>query len=274
MRAPCEHTRKNKRIAVGHVLRRGAPRLHRGHCHALVRQRDAGNKFCLGEYRVDFARIGLRVGGQSGPVDGEIAGSFRPHLRRAGRERRARIHDRRQRLIIDGDQLGGILRGGRALGDDHRHGLADMGYPFGGERRAVRHNQWLAAAPRQWRVAADAADITGVLASENSDNAGTLRRRLRVYGGDAGKSMRRAHETGIGLPGHRNVGHEPAVTANENVVFEARLAARATICFCIHGLFKHALLCGGRAPYKRNCRSLKEPSPRRYSRLSASAGVD
>jgi hypothetical protein len=74
-------------------------------------------------------------------------------------------------------------------------------------------------------------------------------RRLRVYGGDAGKRVRRAHDTGIGLIGQRNVGHEPAAAANEYVVLEARFAARATLCFCIHGLFGNALFCDDHAPY-------------------------
>jgi hypothetical protein len=252
---------QNKSIAFGDVLRRGAARLHRGHRHALVDQRDTGDKFCLGEYRVDFARIGLRIGGWSGPVDGEIGAGFRPELRRAGGERRARIHDWGKRFIIDGDKLGGVLRRGGAVGDNHRHALADVAHPLGGERRAVRHDQRLAAAPRQRRMAANAADIAHVLAGENSDNARALRRRLGVYGSDAGKGMRRAYETGVGLIGQLHVGHEAAVAANESIVFEARLVGRSTIRFCIHDLSRNTLLWGGRALYKRNCRALKELSP-------------
>jgi hypothetical protein len=73
--------------------------------------------------------------------------------------------------------------------------------------------------------------------------------------------------------GQRNVGHEAAVAANERVVFEARFVAGATFYFCIHGLFSNALLCGGRAPYKRNYRVLKEPCPAGVPGRFASAGV-
>ena len=124
----------------------GAARLHRGDRDALIGHRNARDEFGGLEDRVDLARIGLGIGGKSGPVDGQVARRLRPDLRRAGDERGAGVGYPRQRLVVDGDEFGGVLRRGGALADDHRDRLTDMHDPRRGERRPVRRDQRLAAA--------------------------------------------------------------------------------------------------------------------------------
>ena len=176
--------------------------------------------------------------GRPRPIDGEIARRLRPDLRRAGFERGARVGHRGERVVFDGDELGGILRGERALGDDHRHRLADMHDPLGRERRAVRHHQPLTAAPVERRMTADAAEPFHILRGQRADDAGCAQRRADVQADDARKSVRRPHEIGVSLVRQRNIGGVAAVTAHERVVFQARLARRAMLDFCIHALFR------------------------------------
>ena len=229
-----------QRVTVGRgiVARGGAARLDRGDSHALIHDRDARHEFCRGEDGIDLAGIGLGIGGRPRPVDGEIARSLRPDLRRAGFKRGARVGHRGERVVFDRYELGGILRGERALGDDHRHRLADMHDPVGRERRAVRHHQPLATAPVERRMTADAAEPFHILRGQCADDAGCAQRRADVQADDARKSMRRTHEIGVGLVRQRNIGGVAAVTAHERIVLQARLARRAMLDFCIHALFR------------------------------------
>ena len=132
-----------------------------------------------------------------------------------------------ERIVFDGDELGGVLRRGGAFGDDHRHRLADMQDPLGGKRRAVRHDERLAASPDERRMPADAADPSRVRGGQDSDDAGRTQRGLEVDSDDAGESMRRAHEEGVGLIRQRRVGGVAAVAAQEDVVLDARRSGRA-----------------------------------------------
>ena len=167
-----------QRVAVGCrvVARGGAARLHRGDRHPLVGYGDAGDEFGGGKDFVDAPRISLGIRREARPVDGEIAGSFRPDLRRARSERRPGVDHGRQRLVLDRDQFGGVLGGGSGLGDDHRDRLADMHHPLGGERRAgAAVISRLAAAAGERRVAAEAPDAVHVRGSEHAETPGASR---------------------------------------------------------------------------------------------------
>ena len=74
-------------------------------------------KASLGRARV--AELGL---------EGEIAGPVGPDLRRAGLERGHGADHVRQRLPVDRDRLGGILRRRERVGDDEGDGIADMAH--------------------------------------------------------------------------------------------------------------------------------------------------
>ena len=75
------------------------------------------------------------------PVEREIARRLRPDLRRAGGERVDRRGDGRQRLVVDHDQIGGVARSRKRLGDHQRDRFADMDNAVAGQGRPVRHDQ-------------------------------------------------------------------------------------------------------------------------------------
>ena len=76
-----------------------------------------------------------------------LRGAWSQSERRAVGERRAAVDDRRQRLVVDLDQLGGLAGDRRAVGDDERHRVADMAHAIDGERVARRHDQRRHRAP-------------------------------------------------------------------------------------------------------------------------------
>ncbi len=89
--------------------------------------------------------LAVRIGRRA-PVETDIAGRFRPKLRRAWSDGFARIGDGGKRLVIDHDFLRGVLRDLRARGDHHRDRLADVHDTLFGKRGPVRRNRHLAAA--------------------------------------------------------------------------------------------------------------------------------
>ena len=68
------------------------------------------------------------------PVEHEVAGNAVEQLRRALLERGARVGDGGQRLVVDLDRLGGVLRLRQRLGDDQRDRLAGMAHLADRER--------------------------------------------------------------------------------------------------------------------------------------------
>ena len=72
----------------------GPARLHRGDDQTLIHNGDARDMRRFGEGVVDRFLARGRIGGRSGPVDGDIAGHVFMHLRRAGFHRVAHIGDR------------------------------------------------------------------------------------------------------------------------------------------------------------------------------------
>ena len=73
---------------------------------------------------------------------------------------------------------------------------------------------------------------------QDSDDAGRTQGGLEVDSDDAGESMRRAHEEGVGLIRQRRVGDVAAAAAQEDVVLDTRRSGRAMLLFrfCIHAL--------------------------------------
>ena len=135
----------------------------------------------------------------------------------------AGVDDRRQLLVFDGDQLGGVLRRERRFGDDHGDRLADMHHPLARERRPNRHDQFLAGTADDRRLAADTADALHIVSGEHADHAGRRPRRLGIDARDAGEGVRRAHEMGKNLVRQRHIGDVAAAPADQSVVFDARV---------------------------------------------------
>jgi hypothetical protein len=150
-------------------------------------------------------------------------------LRRAVAQRLARVHHRRQCFVLDGDEFGGVLRGRRGFGDHHGDRLADMHDALGRQRRPERHHQRLAAAARQRRMPADAADAVEVLGREYADHPGRLGGGLDVDADDARERVRRTHEMRIRLVRQRRIGDVAAAAANERIVLDAAVEIAAVI---------------------------------------------
>ena len=124
----------------------------------------------------------VRIGGAARPVERDIAGRFRPHLRGAGLDRLAQIGDGIERLVFDLDELGAVLRGGLGLGDHHGDGFADMAHALAGQRRPERHDQLGAAAPADRRMHGQVLDACSldIVRRDDGDHALHRQRRVRI----------------------------------------------------------------------------------------------
>ena len=229
-------------VARGIVARGGAARLHRGDAEALIYFRNARDVLGRSEQALDLGGIGSRVGGRPRPIDREVVGRFRPDLRRARFERVARVGHRRERLVLDMDEFGGVLRHHRALGDDHGHGLADMHDAVFGERRPVGDDELCAIAARQRRVPRNIADALHVLRGQYGNDAGRSHRASAIDAHDAGKGMRRAHEISVSLVRLWRIGDIAAAAADQNVVLDAAVEGVGIgVGFGVHTAFRNWL---------------------------------
>ncbi len=101
-------------VDPGVIARGRGARLERGDDQALIDKFDAHDMRGVLEGAIE-RRLLLAVGiGRRGPVEPDIAGRIRPKLRRAGFDGIARVGDGVERLVIDDDFFGGVLRGARA----------------------------------------------------------------------------------------------------------------------------------------------------------------
>ena len=96
---------------------------------------------------VDFQRNGVLGLGEGGvgrllvahhQRERDVVGRLVPHQRRAGLDRILDGDDRRQRLVLDLEQLGGVARLRLRLGDDERHAVADRAHLADREDRTQR----------------------------------------------------------------------------------------------------------------------------------------
>ena len=71
-------------------------------------------------------------------LEHEIAAEALVHERRAGRDRRGEVGDRRQHLVVDGHRFRGVERGGAILRDHRRDHVADMAHAVVREGRPRR----------------------------------------------------------------------------------------------------------------------------------------
>ncbi len=158
------------------------------------REQESGPAPVLRDQAVHFLGVLLVVGHQV--VEREVAGRVGINLQGACRV--ARVDHRRQLLILDGHELGGVLRRCHGLGDHRRDGLPDVRHLLAGERRSVRHDQLEPVAAGHGRVARHVADARHVLGGEHGQHFRRLGGLARVHRLDAGMGVRRAHEIGIG----------------------------------------------------------------------------
>ena len=85
----------------------------------------------LGEHAVDLGVVGER------DVEQHVGVELVVHARRAVLERCLDRADGVAGLVVDDDQLDGVLRGVRGVRDDHRDGLARVAHAVGREHREL-----------------------------------------------------------------------------------------------------------------------------------------
>ena len=164
----------------------------------------------LGERRVDvapFPDAGV----------GHVPAALLVEHGRAVLERRARVDDDVERVVVDLDELGGVARELARLGDDRDDGLADVAHLADRERVVPD----LAA-----RVGGDLEERVGedrdLVAGQRPVHARLLERRADVDRDDARMRVRRAHEVDVAHPVPLDVVEEDALTLDEAAVLLAR----------------------------------------------------
>ena len=114
-------------------------------------------------------------------IEHEIGAEPLVHERRAGRDRRARIADAGQRLIIDRDRLGGVFRRKAVFGDDRGDDVADVAHFVAGESRPRRivHRPAVGERHRMHDGELAVAGALPVFGGERQQHAGHGSARLR-----------------------------------------------------------------------------------------------
>ena len=120
--------------------------------------------------------------------EGEIIGHLVVDAHRARGIGVGGLDERRQILVFDVDEFGGVLRDVLRLGDDERHRLADKTHAFMRKRIARRHAQRGAADAFEERHGRQAlpAGSGDVGAGQNAEYAGHGARLFQVDADDLG----------------------------------------------------------------------------------------
>ena len=134
--------------------------------------------------------------------------------------RAGEIGDRRQAVIRDIDQLGGVARLFEGLGDDIGDRVADIAHDPARQDRPGRREHLAAVPPRHLDLGRDLGDPVGVeiLDREDAENARRPFRRRGVDRPDAGMGVRRTQHMAIGLAGQVDVVGEAAGAGQEALV--------------------------------------------------------
>ena len=135
---------------------------------------------------------------------------------RTVRERGLRIDDRRQRVVLDLDQLCRILRGAAARRCDHRDRVA--GVPSLVDRHGLVFGS-VRVLGRDPRAREGALPLVGeIRAGPRGDDAGVRERRRDVHLGDARVCVRAAHDAEIDHPVDTHVVHPLRLSLEELLV--------------------------------------------------------
>ena len=139
--------------------------------------------------------------------------------RRTRRQRQPAIRHRRQRLVVDRDQRGGVLGDVARVRDYHCHGLADKGDLVLGEdqRRDIGRQLRGAKLQRQPFLRERGRKVCE---REHGVNTGKAARGARIDAADCGMGMRAAHEGGLQHIGKAQVGDEASVAGQQRAVFQ------------------------------------------------------
>ncbi len=204
-------------------------RLHLCGGDALVAERPGDDESGRGEGRL------RRRGVAELRLDREIAGNRFVDQRRARHQRRDGVGDGGERLVIDDDAFGGVLRRRRRLRDRHGDGFADIAHAVRRQRRMRRIERRLAPRPAEGpqldvmgigrvRHVRDAAAARGGIigGGEDREHAGKPGRGGAIDGAEPRMGVGRSHEARIDLPGEGGIVAETAAPGDQTKVFESR----------------------------------------------------
>ena len=183
-------------LLVAVVLREAAARLHAVGAHPVDDDRIPDDVRGAGEGRIDRLPVAGRVG------EGFVARVVVPHRRRAGRERRLGRNDGGQRLIVDFDQLGGILRLAQGFRHDEGDRIADIAHPVLRQERLRADESGGAVAPSPRHPGTQRAKPATPQfgAGQHREDARHLDRTPRIERDDPRMGMRRAHDMAARRP--------------------------------------------------------------------------
>ena len=140
--------------------------------------------------------------------------------RRIGVERLGDVGDRRERLVLDLDELGRVLRDRPRLGHDHGDAVADVPCLVEGEREVRRHPDLFGYRPGAGQRAGPVGGELGT--AEGGDDTLNLAGRGEVDLADPRVRVRAAHDREPDLAGQVDVVDELAVAGDELPVLLAR----------------------------------------------------
>ena len=205
------------RVAAGVLVERrdrGA-RLHRVDDEAAVDQPQPGDVRGLREGLRDLGGIAVEV------VERDVAGHVVIELRRAFGRGFARPGDGGQRLDLDLDRFGRILRLRRRFGDHHRERIADEAHLVGRQRGALRLLHLGAVAVLERHDAFERAIGRKVMAGVDREHAGHALRGAHVDPPDDAVGVAAAHEHRIGLAGQVDIVGVPSLALHQDRVLGA-----------------------------------------------------
>ncbi len=132
--------------------------------------------------------------------------------------------DERQVGVVDGDELGGLGGGLRALGHDEGDALADVAHAPDRQDGMGRHEHGRAVAPVARHEVGKGAEAVGlgVGAGQDGEDARVRQRGGRVDAEDVRVGPRRAEHVGVGLAGEAQVVDERALAPQEARVLQPR----------------------------------------------------
>jgi hypothetical protein len=206
-----------------------AARLHAGRGHAVDNEAVLDDVRGLGEGGVGRGLVADQLD------EADVVGAAVPDLRGAGFDRLGGGDNRRQRIVIDLNQFGGVLRLRIGFGDDEGDRIADPAHAVLGQHRIRRreHRRAVAALEAAMRRQFAQARFLPVGRGDDGEHAGRGFRRRSIDCVDFGVAVRRAQHHAESHAGIDDVVDIAAAPLHQPRILEARHAL--TDCEFTHG---------------------------------------
>ena len=164
------------------------------------------------DHEVGGGECGVDVAGLEAAAHEHVVGRLLvDHRGAAGSARRARVDDRRQRIAVEDDEVGGVLGEVAVGGDDRGDRLAVEADPVAGEERLGGLDVGAQRRPRPQLAARD----LGIVAGHHRDHARRGPRGVGVDAADAPVGERAAHEGDVEHSGETQVADIATATGEQ-----------------------------------------------------------